>query len=212
MRLTFLFMLCLCCLFVFLATQPSYAAIYKYLDKDGMICFANDLQSIPEQYRATAKIVSGETDEETRTPPQHQQTSEQPDGKGGQASSTALESPADQQNETGFFSKRVLLSTIVVVSAVFAFMVLGILEADHKKAVVIARITLVWAVTVYLLFMHAGDAIRLVRTTGGAIEDAKHRSEEKGRKAAKTIKTLNEMVQETGEASSHEPAETVRDK
>ncbi len=91
-------------------------------------------------------------------------------------------------------------------------MVLGILEADHKKAVVIARITLVWAVTVYLLFMHAGDAIRLVRTTGGAIEDAKHRSEEKGKKAAKAIKALNEMVQEPGEASSHEPAETARDK
>ena len=212
MRITFLFILCLCCVFVFLLAQSSYAAIYKYLDKDGLICFANDLQSIPEQYRATAKIVSGEADQEIRTPPQNQQTSEQPAENGQQASSTALERPGVQQNGAVFFSKPMLLSTIVVVSAVFAFMILGILKDDHKKTVVIARIALLWAVTVYLLYMHAGDAIRLVRTAGSTIEDAKHRSEEKGEKAAKAIKALNELVQESGQASSPESAEGERNK
>ncbi len=212
MRITFPFILCLCCVLIFLLAQSGYAAIYKYLDRDGLICFADDLQSIPEQYRATAKIVSGEADQENRTPPQNRQTSEQPAENGGQASSTALERPGVQQDETGFFSKGVLLSSIIVVSAVFAFMILGILEADHKKAVIIARITLLWAVTVYLIFMHAGDVVRLVRTTGGVIEDAKHQSEEKGKKAAKAIKALNELVRETGQASSPESAEGERNK
>jgi hypothetical protein len=41
-------------------TSTAFAAIYKYVDKNGMIYFADDLQSIPAQYRAAAKIVSGE--------------------------------------------------------------------------------------------------------------------------------------------------------
>ena len=122
-----------------------------------------------------------------------------------------LERPSIQQNEEGFSSKRVLLSTIIVVSAVFAFILLGILEADNKKAVAIARIILLWGVTVYLLYMHAGDAIRFVRTAGNEIEDVKHQSEEKAKKAAKAIKALNEL-QETGQASSLEPPEIEVDK
>ncbi|MDA8421949.1 MAG: hypothetical protein M0Z89_01270 [Nitrospiraceae bacterium] len=91
-------------------------------------------------------------------------------------------------------------------------MIMGILEDDHKKAVVIVRIALVWGMTVYLFYMQTGDVIRLVRTAGSTIEDAKHQSEEKGKKAAKAIKALNELVPETGQASSPESAEGERNK
>jgi hypothetical protein len=54
----------LCWLFVLAIVlsdaSSSFAAIYKFIDNNGIICFSNDFQSIPEQCRATAKIVSGD--------------------------------------------------------------------------------------------------------------------------------------------------------
>jgi hypothetical protein len=54
------FMLAFVLAIVLSAASSSFAAIYKYIDNNGIICFSNDLQSIPEQCRATAKIVSGD--------------------------------------------------------------------------------------------------------------------------------------------------------
>jgi apolipoprotein N-acyltransferase len=105
-----------------------------------------------------------------------------------------------------------LLTSIIIVSAVFAFIILGILETDHKKAVAILRVTLLWAVAIYLLIAHAGDAVRMVRTVGGSIEDAKHQSEEKGKNAAKAVKALSTLVEQAGQASSPDSAEPEREK
>jgi hypothetical protein len=212
MRIKFIFMVCLCCGLGFLSAQSGHAAIYKYLDKDGLICFANDLQSVPELYRASAKIVSGEVEQENRPPVQDQQASGQPAGDREPASGMVHEKSSVQQNDASFFSKRALLSTIVIVSAVFAFIILGILEADHKKAVLIARVALLWGVAVYLLIAHAEDAVRMVRTIGSAVDDAKHQSGEKGKKAGKAIKALNELAEQAGQATSGDPLEAEREK
>ena len=69
------------------ATSNSFAAIYKYIDNNGIICFADDLQSIPEQCRATAKIVSGEQ-EEVRKPAIQQRPEEPAAAMPGNASSS----------------------------------------------------------------------------------------------------------------------------
>jgi len=205
-RIKFL-LLCLFGVFVLLSAQHSYAAIYKYLDKDGLICFANDLQSIPEQYRGSAKIVSGEEDPVIRPTTQYHQTTGQSAGRREQDQGTAHGKSAVLQNEAGFFNSRMLLTSIVIVSAVFAFVVLGILETDHRKTVAILRVTLLWAVSLYLLIAHAGDAVRMIRAVGGTIEDAKHHSEEKGKNAAKAVKAFNTLVEQAGQAPSSDSAE-----
>jgi hypothetical protein len=60
MRVRLIVIIGLVFLFGFLSAQQSSAAIYKYVDKDGLITLVDDLQSVPEEYRASAKIVSGE--------------------------------------------------------------------------------------------------------------------------------------------------------
>jgi len=136
MRTKLLFLFSLCCVFIFLSAQHGYAAIYKYLNKDGIVSFANDLQSIPEQYRAGAKVVVDSTDEENHQSVQNQQTTEQHTGNHEHIPGMAHDNAVDTQYENSFFNNRMLLTAIVIISAVFVFIILGIFEPDHKKAVV----------------------------------------------------------------------------
>jgi hypothetical protein len=211
MRIRILLMFLFYCFFGFFSEQHSYAAIYKYLDKDGLICISNDLQSIPEQYRTSAKIVVGDEDRENNRPAQNQSVSGQPVRNQDQSLTVAPDKSFAPETESIFYTHRILLSASIIVSAVFVFIILGILETDHKKAVAIVRIILLWAVVLYLLIAHAGDAIRMVQTVGGTIEDAKHHSEEKGKKAATAVKSWGTLMEQGSQKPLVEPSETDRE-
>lgn len=212
MKIKFLLLLSLFCFFAFLSAEHSHAAIYKYLDKDGLISFANDLQSIPEQYRASAKVVSDDTDQENRQSIQNRQTLGQAAGNHGDVQALVHDKAVETRNENSIFNNRLLLTATVVVSAVFAFIILGILETDHKKTIAVVRIALVWAVAIYLLIAHAGDAVRMVRTVGGTIEDTKHQSEEKGKKAAKAVKAWGALMEQAAQAPASDSPDIDREK
>jgi len=117
-----------------------------------------------------------------------------------------------QQNEKSFPGSRVLPSAMIVVSAAFAFVILGILDSNHKKNVEIARVVILWSVTVYLLYAHAGDAVRMVRSISGAVGTIAHQSAEKGKSAAKAVKTLNALTEQADQASSTGTVEAEREK
>ncbi len=212
MRRQYLFLLGLCCALVLLSTQYSHAAIYKYLDKDGLICFANDLQSIPQQYRTSAMVVSGEADREKQPGMQTRPSAPPSDGNQDSVQNAISEKLLTHHVENSSSVSRWLLSAIVVVSTVFAFVILGILDTDHKKTVTVVRVVLLWAVAVYLLIAHAGDAIHLVRSVSGTIGDAKLHAEEKGKNAAKALKAINTLVDQVGGASSADLPEADREK
>jgi len=175
-------------------SSDALAAIYKYVDKDGMIYFSDDLQSIPEQYRAAAKIVSGETKEEEEQRPvtQYQEKARMETGMNDDRSSGAQQKP---------FGSRALTSAIIVVSAMFTFVILGILDIDHKKAVKIVRVIVLWGVSVYLLFAHAGDVVHVFSSMGNHVESVQRESEEKGKKAAKALKALDTLTEQAGKSS-----------
>jgi hypothetical protein len=44
--------------------QDASSEIYKYKDKNGIECFTDSLQSVPEQYREKAVIIHGQTEKE----------------------------------------------------------------------------------------------------------------------------------------------------
>jgi hypothetical protein len=159
-----------------------------------MIYFSDDLQSIPEQYRAAAKIVSGETkeEEEKRLVTQYQEKARMETGMNDDRSSGAQQKP---------FGSRALTSAIIVVSAMFTFVILGILDIDHKKAVKIVRVIVLWGVSVYLLFAHAGDVVHVFSSMGNHVESVQRESEEKGKKAAKALKALDTLTEQAGKSS-----------
>jgi hypothetical protein len=133
-------------------------------------------------------------------------------GEDGDAAGINRDKAVDTRNKNSFFNNRLLLTALVVVSAGFAFIILGILETDHKKTIAVVRVTLLWTVAIYLLIAYAGDAVRIVRTVGGSIDRVKHQSGERGKKAAKAIKDMKTFVDEVGQVSSTDVPEEVQEK
>ena len=183
------------------ATSNSFAAIYKYIDKNGIICFADDLQSIPEQCRATAKIVSGEQEEE-RKPAIQKRPEAQAEAKPWNAAPSSDRGKVSIEGQAkNLFSGRVLISVVVVVSALFAFVILGVIDADHKKAIKIVRMVILWGMSVYLILAHAGDVEDIFKTLGGKVDTVQRESEDKGKKAAKSMKEINVFMQHIDNAA-----------
>jgi len=190
------------------ATSNSFAAIYKYIDQYGIICFANDLQSIPEQCRATAKIVSGEQEEEKKPAIQKQPQAQAEAKQGNAESSSDRGKVLIKGTAKSLFSGGVLISIVLVVSALFAFVILGILDADHKKAIKIVRVVIVWGMSVYLIVVHGGDVVNIFRTLKGNVDTVQRESEEKGKKAAKAMKEMNALLQH-GDNTGSQDSEVV---
>lgn len=183
------------------AASKSFADFYKYIDKNGILCFADDLQSVPEQYRATANIVRNEREIEPKPAIQKQPVRAEAD-PGNEESSPDPGNVSIGGFAKSLFSSRVLISVAVVVSALFAFVILGILDVDHKKAIKIVRVVILWGMSIYLIVAHGGDAVNMFKTLKGEVDTAQRESEEKGKKATKAMKELNSVIQNVDHAAS----------
>jgi hypothetical protein len=191
-------MIALFCIAGLAAVPDGFAAIYKYIDKDGMVSFADDLQAVPENYRSKAIIVSGNVAEVEKKP--LSQPLQPDDAKTEQALALA---PAKMDFATGItrsLGSRALFSVLVLISAVFAFIVLKILDADHKKPIAILRVVILWGVSIYLIYAHAGDVVNGFRSLGNGIENTRSQSAEKGKKAATALKTLDKLIENAAAA------------
>jgi hypothetical protein len=195
-----------------MVTQDGFATIYKYMDRDGLINFADDLQSIPAPYRAQAVIVSGEAKDQEIKKPESQVVpkTQLETHAGASAPDQALDHTRSQTvpevGEKSSFSSRFMFSSIVVVSALFAFIILGIIDADHKKSIKVTRMVILWGMSVFLLYNHAMDVVHFFSSMGKSVVDAQQRSEEKGKKAVKAMKALSNLVEQAENANSAEPA------
>jgi hypothetical protein len=195
MKTKLLLMAVLFLIVALLITANCFAAIYKYLDKDGAVCFADDLQAVPEQYRQTVMIVSGEAKEIEKKVLSNKNISPvQREARQGEAAPAVTRAPSVAVGT--FFSKRALISALIVLCAIVAFVVLKIIDRDHKKTMAIARMMILWGVSAYVIYAHAGDVLRVFTSIGEHIENAKQRSEEKGEKAAKAVKDLNSFLEQ----------------
>lgn len=203
----------ICVVSVLFVAQHGFAAIYKYTDKEGMIYFADDLQSVPAQYRSTAKIISGEVKEK---PAETQQQPALPPEtvKNETVTPPVQEKPFfDTIAPTGSFGSRALISTIVVISALFGFYILRIVDADHKKAVVITRVLIVWGVTVFLVYAHGRDVVAAFGSAANKLESSQKEAEEKGKKAAKAVKSLDALIEkvENMSATASDPGQEKKE-
>jgi hypothetical protein len=180
---------------LFLA-RDGYAALYKYVDKDGVVCFADDLQSVPEKYRPKAVIFSGELKNEPKLTSGQQETHDvmlSASPAVGDASSPPL-------REKKPFSKRLANTIIVMTVLVVIYVVLERLKEviesiKYDKLVSVARIGLSAVAVLYLVFAHVNDVVHGVAGVGKSVEQAKEQSASKGRKAAKAIKALDALLE-----------------
>jgi len=180
---------------LFLA-RDSFAVLYKYVDKDGVVCYADDLQSVPEKYRPKAVIFSGELKNEPKLTSGRQETHDvmlSASPAVGDASSPPL-------REEKPFSKRLANTIIVMTVLVVIYVVLERLKEvvesrKYDKIVPLARIGLSAVAVLYLAFAHVNDVIHGVAGVGKSVEQAKERSATKGKNAAEAIKALDAFLE-----------------
>jgi hypothetical protein len=100
------------------------------------------------------------------------------------ASSVDRERGSIEGHVKSLFSSRVMISLNAVVSRMFAFVILGILDVEHKKTTKIIRVVIVLGMSVYLVVAHAGDVVNLFRTVDGKVNTARRASEKKRGKSS----------------------------
>jgi hypothetical protein len=193
-----------------LAVAPDgFAAIYKYVDKDGMVCFADDLQSVPEQYRAAVKILGGEPEAEKKTVMRDQPQAQSEAKPEAAVVSTVQANVSTEAGEKNIFSRKVLTSLVVVGSSLILIILLGMLNTtDHKKTVALFRMAIIGGTFAYLFYAHAGDLFQVAKSLRTEVSTVQQKAEERGKKAAEAIKKMNALKEElknAGPPDSEEP-------
>lgn len=177
------------------SARDGFAAIYKYIDKDGVVCFADDLQSVPEKYRVTAVIFSGEMKGEPKLSAKGAETHDE----GLSAAPAVRDASSLPAREEKPFSKRLANTIIIMTVLVVMYVVLERLKeviesSKYHKLVSLARIALSAVAVLYLVFAHVSDVIHGVAGIGKSVEEVKEQSAKKGRNTAKALKTLDALL------------------
>jgi len=173
---------------VFISAEKAHAGFYKYVDKDGIVCITNNLQSVPDKYRDKVVIV--------------QSISELQEEQAARMRTAALSeevATVDERASTPAkrpFSVRVLIT--LVIGIVFASFLVALnklpVPEKWKKLVSPARVTLISLFVIYLIVAHVQDAMRVFGLAGNAIEELEARQAEKGKKAGQAIKTIDTLL------------------
>jgi hypothetical protein len=183
--------------------SARHAAIYKYVDKDGVVSFADDLQQVPEKYRATAVIIEGESKEnETKiAAPVIDTTSEQTVPQAATQVQTKRSQP---------LSIRLMISGGVSILVVVLMIIIAKQpEVKRNERIgAIIRNSMIGILSLYLIIAHAKDVMIVLGIMDRAVEEVQERSAEKGRKAAQAIKSIDAVFENAEQAEgSLRPAE-----
>jgi hypothetical protein len=190
--------------------RHAFADIYKYVNESGETGIADNLESVPEKYRATAVNMTPAEDRNqappltqmTQTLPQAQlEQPVRPDIMTLQPTIAALqEAPRPDPAHTMTFTTRLLMTAGVVLAW------LGILVAvkktgDFKGRETIlpaTRIALACIFLVYLAMVHGKDMVTLYTIASNKIEAVHEKQAQRGKKAGQAIKALNKLMEEAG--------------
>ena len=171
-------------------TRNAFADIYQYVNEEGVISFVDNLESVPEKYRATA-INTTAVEEQSRL-----QSRAEPQANIAPSQGAPVEEPARQMT---FFTR--LLMTAVVVFAWFGILV-AIKKTDvfkgREKILPATRIALACIFLVYVVMVHGKDVVNLFTMAGNKIEAVKEKQAQRGKKAGQAIKALNQFMDEAG--------------
>lgn len=173
--------------------RESQAVIYKYENEKGVPTFADDMQKIPEQYRAQAVIVTGGNDYDAYA--EQEKARLVVDERTRQEQQTAAPVKAEEP-----ISRRLIRSGIAVGLFIALLFVAYHIDALREQAQVLSRIRtgLVVLLLVFLSVTHARDVIGLFGKVGGTVANPvaglQEKSAERGKKAADAYKAIERIA------------------
>jgi hypothetical protein len=182
---------------VLFAARESQAVIYKYVDDQGIPSFTDDLQKIPEQYRAGAVIVTGGADYDAYAEQEKARLAAEARVLQEQSSQTSSAVNVEEK-----LSARLIRSGVAVVLFAALLFVAANLHVLQVQAQVLLRVRIALALLLvaFLGYTHAGDVAGLFGnawdTAVNPISRAQERSAKRGRKAAADYKAMNKVLEQ----------------
>ena len=168
----------------------SEAVIYQYVDEKGDPSLVDDLGKVPEQYRTSARMVSGQVTTE--------RTEEERVREVARVAVVLREEAELQARAEAWKKNRFILSGIVAAAVILVLVIMANLHAlkFHDKITSWIRRTLISMLVVYLGIMHARDVLGLLGKASGTIQSVQDEQAKKGRKAAEFYKALDHIVEQ----------------
>ncbi|NTW60448.1 MAG: hypothetical protein HGA43_14945 [Nitrospirae bacterium] len=178
---------------ILLVCRESQAVIYKYVNAKDVPTFTDDLQKIPEQYRAQAVVVSGGNDYDAYTELEKARLAAEARTRQEQQAAASVKAVEP-------VSSRLIRSGIAVGLFIAIMFVLSNIHGLQGQAQVLLRIRAAMALIllVFLGITHAKDVMGFFRKVGDTVSnpvaDIQVKSAERGRKAAQAYKALNRAL------------------
>lgn len=186
--------------------RSGHAVIYQYTDKNGVVCYADDLQKVPEAYRPQAAVVSGGVTSKDGAA-QSGPVIVARDAAAPFAAQTVQEESSGAQHWP--FASRLLLSILVVGVSLGGYR-LAVGQSAVKKqeqALKVVRGVGYVALTLFLLYVHLRDVVFVYRSIAGTIDTAQENSARKGKQAADFMKAVDRALDAAQQNRPPEPAE-----
>jgi glycosyltransferase involved in cell wall biosynthesis len=188
--------------------RESQAVIYKFVNEKGIPTFADDMQKIPEQYRAEAVIVTGGNDYDAYT---EQEKARLAAERSWPEQRSATPVKAEQP-----LSARLIRSGIAIGIFIALLFVVSHIDALSEQAQVLSRIrtVLVVLLVVFLGVTHARDVMGLFGNISDALPNPvasiQEKSAEQGKKAAEAYKSMDRVLNQQTQGEEARLRETER--
>lgn len=171
--------------------RESQAVIYKYVNEKGVPTFADDMQKVPEQFRAQAVIVSGVVSDEKAEQEQTRLAAE---------ALTRQEQRAAPARAEETISRRLIRSGVAVGLFIALLFVAYHIDALREQAQVLSRIRtgLVVFLVLFLAVNHGRDVmgvfVKVGDTVTNPVASIQEKSAERGKKAADAYKAMERVL------------------
>jgi hypothetical protein len=175
--------------------SESQAVIYKYVSEQGVPTFADDMQKIPEQYRAQAVIVTGGNDFDAYAEQEKARLAAEERTRQEQRVAAPLKAEKP-------LSHRLIRSGIAVGLFIALLFVTAHFDALREQAQVLFRVRagLVVFLLLFLTVNHGRDIMGLFGKVGDTLPNPvasmQERSAERGKKAADAYKAMGKVVEQ----------------
>jgi hypothetical protein len=179
---------------IIVSSRESQAVIYKYMNEKGMPTFTDELQKVPEQFRASAVVVSGGNDYDAYVELEKARLAVE---ARAQQESQATAVPVRTEDT---ISARLIRSGVAVGLFIALLFVVSHIDAIREQAHLLSRIrtVLVLLLLAFLGFTHVRDVMGLFgkveETVVNPVASIQEQSAERGKKAAEAYKSLDKIL------------------
>ncbi len=177
--------------------QGSFADIqkyYKYIDKNGTECYADNLQSIPEEYKKKAVIISVQFKKDESRQSEVQSENGVPSSATENKKETAKIIDKEKVKEAieGFVRSSLFKFIAVIIGFLLVFIIVGKVSSSlgHRGIGTLLRIALALLVLLYVFNSYLEEIVGAFTMLKEEVMGVKKQAEERNEKADKTMNEL----------------------